>query len=161
MNPCEKPCFMLDHMVIRLGKYLRIAGYDAEWDPALRTHDLIHQANLTGRIFLTRNGHIADQFPKPDRMILVRPVEPSDQFRQVAGELGLDVASRLFHMCIRCNVDLLPVADKAAIRDLVHENVYARHERFFRCPRCGTVFWHGSHVRNTCRKLNLPPPALP
>jgi uncharacterized protein with PIN domain len=27
---------------------------------------------------------------------------------------------------------------------------------FYTCPQCGTVFWKGSHVRNTCRKLRLP-----
>jgi len=148
-------------MVIRLGKYLRICGYDAEWDLALRTHDLIHSANATGRIFITRNGHIADQFPAPHRMILLRSTDPAVQFETVAREAVLDVHSRLFRMCIRCNTDLEPVPDKTAIRDRVHENVYARHDKFFRCPRCGTVFWHGSHVRNTCRKLHLTPPTIP
>ena len=33
--------FMVDHMLIKLGKYLRILGYDAAWDDGVRTHELI------------------------------------------------------------------------------------------------------------------------
>jgi uncharacterized protein with PIN domain len=40
----------------------------------------------------------------------------------------------------------------------VVEAVRARHRLFFTCPSCGTVFWRGSHVENTCRKLGLEPP---
>jgi len=65
----------------------------------------------------------------------------------------------LFSRCIRCNVELGAVKDKQAVAERVHPNVLSRHERFFACPRCGTIFWHGSHVANTCRKLGLPPPA--
>ena len=69
-DPGERPRFMLDHMVVRLGKYLRVIGYDAEWDLGLRTHELIQQANAAGRIFVTRNSHITEQFPAVRRLIL-------------------------------------------------------------------------------------------
>lgn len=157
--PHSPPCFTMDHMVIRLGKYLRIAGYDAVWDLGVRTHDLIHNANASGRIFVTRNRRIAEQCPVPIRMVTVASSNPAVQFADLARQLELDVRQRVFSMCIRCNTDLVPVPDKTMIRDRVHENVFARHDRFFCCPHCGTVFWHGSHVVNTCRKLNIPQPA--
>ncbi len=154
-----RPRFMMDHMVIRLGKYLRIAGYDAEWDTGLRTHDLIHRANASGRIFVTRNGHVAEQFPAVHELILLTTTDPVGQFRDLVDRLQLDVKAGLFSRCIRCNVELGPLADKREAEPRVHPNVYARQERFFRCPDCGTVFWHGSHVVNTCRKLGLPLPS--
>jgi hypothetical protein len=73
----------------------------------------------------------------------------------VARAFGLNLESGLFTQCIKCNLPLAPVAEKSAIRERVHPNVYARHAAFFTCPGCGTVFWKGSHVRNTCRKLGV------
>ena len=150
--------FEVDHMLIKLGKYLRILGYDAEWNLELRTHELILKANREGRVFLTRNLHLAEQYPPADRAMVIEQEDPAEQMHAVAARFELDTQCALFTKCIRCNVMLEPVADKAQVRSAVHPNVAEQHDRFYRCPGCGTVFWHGSHVRNTCRKLGLPPP---
>jgi len=152
------PRFTVDHMVIKRGKYLRIAGFDAEWDLGLRTHELSQRANAEGRVFLTRNRRLGINYPVPSRVVVLESPDPVRQLQTVVAALGLDPQADLFVRCIRCNVVLDPVPDKAAIRARVHPNVFARYARFFTCPRCGTVFWRGSHVRNTCRKLGLAAP---
>jgi len=146
---------MMDHMVIRLGKYLRIIGYDAEWDMGVRTHDLIQRANATGRIFVTRNTHLAEQYPPVRDGIILSETDPALQFRTLVEKFGLDTQTDLFSRCIQCNVILDALADKSVAEALVHPNVYRRQKHFFRCPHCGTIFWHGSHVANTCRKLGI------
>jgi uncharacterized protein with PIN domain len=90
-----------------------------------------------------------------DRLYFVTANEPVAQLRELMDDLGLAAGSRLFSRCVRCNVELVDVPDRESVRDRVHPNVYARYERFYTCPRCGTVFWKGSHVRNTCAKLGL------
>jgi len=150
--------FMVDHMLIRLGKYLRIIGCDAVWDLQIRTHALIARANVEGRIFLTRNTHIAEQYPHPDRVFVLSETDPVKQFQIVVGKFRLDPQERLFSKCIRCNVFLEKVGDKEKICAFVHPNVFARFDAFFACPHCGTVFWKGTHVANTCRKLGLTTP---
>lgn len=147
--------FMVDHMLIKLGKYLRILGFDAAWDFQARTHALIARANSEKRIFLTRNTHIAEQYPHPQNLFLLRATDPVKQLQIVVQEFKLNPRAKLFSKCIRCNVFLEKVADKESIRSFVHPNVYERFADFFACPRCGTVFWKGSHVANTCRKLGL------
>jgi hypothetical protein len=148
--------FMLDHMLIKLGKYLRILGYDAGWDLKLRTHELILRANAGDRVFLTRNARLAAQYPAPRRVLTLKTGDPATQLGQVIAQYDLDPALYAFTQCIRCNRLLDAVADKAEIRERVHPNVWARFDHFFRCPACGTVFWRGSHVGNTSRKLGLP-----
>ena len=150
--------FELDHMVIKLGKYLRILGYDAAWNPQLRTHELILQANREGRVFLTRNRHLEGRYPPAGQCVVLDPEDPVEQLRIIVSTLDLDSQCGLFSMCIRCNLRLENIPDKAQVRSLVHPNVLERHAQFTRCPSCGTVFWYGSHVGNTCRKLGLPPP---
>lgn len=150
-----EPLFMVDHMLIKLGKYLRILGLDAAWDSQVRTHELIARANAEKRIFLTRNTHIAEQYPQPGHLFVLQETDPVKQLKVVVVEFRLDPRERLFSKCIRCNVFLEKVSDKEKIRPRVHPNVYARFADFFTCPKCGTVFWKGTHVANTCRKLGL------
>lgn len=145
---------MIDHMVIRLGKYLRIAGYDAAWDLSCRTHELIINANKEGRVFLTCNRHLEAEYPKPRQWLLLYCSDPVEQFQEVVRHYGLESMHAPFSRCIRCNRVLQPV-EKAALQTRVHPNVYMRYQHYYTCPSCGTVFWKGTHVRNTCRKLNL------
>ena len=147
--------FMVDHMVIKLGKYLRILGYDAAWDGTVRTHELIARANAEHRVFLTRNTHLADQYAEPERVVILKHTDSVQQLNAVVSELQLDTQPRLFSRCVRCNVMLVPVTSKETIKEFVHPNVYAQYSKFFTCPQCHTVFWKGSHVRNTCRKLGI------
>ena len=149
---------MADHMLIKLGQYLRLLGYDAAWDQRVRTQELIARANAEGRIFLTRNTRMADGYPRPNQVLLLRDRDPVKQLNAVIAEFKLDARAGLFSRCIRCNIRLAAIADKAAIRARVHPTVFARHSEFFACPSCQAVFWRGSHVRNTRRKLGLPEP---
>jgi len=155
MKAPDEICFMADRMLIKVGKYLRILGYDCEWSLSLRTHDVIHRANREERVFLTRNTHLADQYPDVSYVRHILSTDPVVQLRQVMAEEDLDPHTFLFSRCVRCNVVLEPVRSKEQIRAFVHPNVYRRYEQFYTCPSCETVFWKGSHVRNTCRKLEI------
>lgn len=155
IDGAAQPDFIVDHMLIKLGKYLRIAGCDAAWDRSVRTHELIDRANAEGRIFLTRNTRLPDQYPPVKRLLLIRAEEPVGQLGEVVQATGLDLRRRLFSRCVRCNVALDIVPDKKQIEERVHPNVYGRYDRFYTCPSCGTVFWKGSHVHNTCTKLGI------
>jgi len=156
MNPALR--FMVDHMVIKLGKHSRILGFDADWDLPIRTHELIVRANREHRVFLTRNTKLLDEYPAVDHVFWLDTTHPVEQLQRVIAAYDIDPHARMFTRCIRCNVELLPVEDKATIRQHVHPNVYKRHDQFFTCPNCGTVFWKGTHVANTCRKLDLETP---
>jgi uncharacterized protein with PIN domain len=157
----DVPTFMVDHMLIKLGKYLRILGYDAEWDTKLRTHELIWKANSEGRIFLSRNKHIPKQYPQPYHLIHVEPTDPVEQLAMVCSILSLDTTGRLFSRCIRCNVELNKIENKSEVKGHVHPNVYEHYDTFYRCSSCGTIFWKGSHVKNTCLKLKQVIPSAP
>lgn len=150
-----RPSFMVDHMLIKLGKYLRIIGFDAEWDLASRTHELILRANREGRIFLTRNTRLPDQYPRPARVVTLTSTDPVVQLGEVVRRYDLESVKNLFSRCIRCNVALEPLPDLSQVGGRVHPNVLARYSSFYTCPKCRTVFWKGSHVRNTCAKLGL------
>jgi hypothetical protein len=149
--------FIADGMVVRLGKYLRCLGYDAEWERGTGTRELARRARAEERILLTRNTRLGTGIEPPPAFLTLASDDPVEQLREVERAFGLDLEARLFTRCIRCNVEL-----RAARPEEVAERVCAavreRHRLFFTCPACGTVFWRGSHVENTCRKLGLEPP---
>jgi hypothetical protein len=144
-------------MAVRLGKYLRCLGYDAEWEHGAGTRKLVHRAWVEERILLTRNTRLGSEIRPPPRWLALASEDPVEQLGEVARAFGLELEGRLFTRCIRCNVELA-TARPEEVAARVSEPVRARHRLFFACPSCGTVFWHGSHVENTCRKLGLEPP---
>lgn len=157
MNHPHQIAFLVDQMLIKLGVYLRILGYDAAWDQTLHTPDLITRANLEHRVFLTRNARLHAQFPVPARWLCLNSMMPVEQLGEVLAAYELDAERYVFSKCIRCNLPLVGVLDKQTIALAVHPNVFKRHEHFYKCQNCGTVFWDGSHVSNTRRKLQLRP----
>ena len=137
-----------------------------KWNPRLGVE--VFEAEAEGLRALARPGAL--RVPEPlawgggsadggPAWLLLESEDPVEQLRQVRAALGLDVRSRLFTRCIRCNVGLseLSGAPPATVPPRVRE----RHRRFWTCPACRTVFWWGTHVERTCKKLGLEPPRRP
>jgi uncharacterized protein with PIN domain len=151
--------FLVDGMLVRLGKYLRCAGCDAVWDVSLPSRKAAARAQSEGRFFVTRNTRLDQEFKAPANTIAVASDDPVAQFAQLVEACGSGIVEHPFTRCIRCNVALDELADRAVIDERVPAAVRAVHKRYWRCPSCATVFWHGSHVANTCRKLGMAMPS--
>lgn len=149
--------FCVDGMAIRLGKYLRCLGYDATWDVALPTRLLARHAAQEERVLLTRNSRIGYELEVLGDYLALAAEDPVLQLQQVVRELDLEMG-RAFTRCIRCNLELEPVAEREAVRERVLPLVFERHRSFYTCPGCRTVFWLGGHVARTCAKLGIPAP---
>ena len=149
--------FLVDGMVLKLGKYLRCLGYDAEWELGAGTRALVLRAREEERAFLTRSTRLGSEIEPPPRWLALASPDPVLQLAEVARAFGLALEGHLFTRCIRCNVALVAARPEEVAARVV-EPVRSRHRLFFTCPSCATVFWRGSHVENTCRKLGIEPP---
>lgn len=147
---------VVDHMLLKLGRYLRCLGIDAVWDLEHTTHELMRRAHAERRTFVTRNARPQLRRRVALRVLLVRSTDPVEQVREVLEATGVDPMSRIFSRCIRCNVELEELPPAAPALDRLPPRVRSTYRRFHRCPSCETVFWKGTHVANTCRKLGLP-----
>lgn len=143
-------------MLVKLARYLRCLGYDAACDPALALPERLLRAEREGRILLTRNRRILHQQRAPRLLCVVEESDPVLQLAAVSARFGLEPSAHAFTRCIRCNLALHEVAKDETVRAQVESGVWERYEHFFRCPGCATLFWRGSHVRNTCAKLDVP-----
>jgi uncharacterized protein len=135
--------FVADAHLGGLARLLRMAGFDTLYDNEIDDDEVEAFAGTGGRIALTRDRELLKR-----RGVLrgcyVRSTRPEQQLREVFARFGLAPAMRPFSLCLACNVPLRPRA-KAEVLDRLPPSVRAAHDTFLGCPRCGGVFWQGSH----------------
>jgi len=150
------PAFVVDHMLIRVGRWLRLCGYDTTWDPTLDTRALIRRANAECRVFVTCNSHIPHNFPAPLAWVRIRSASPIEQFHEIVARLGLDPARHAFSRCVNCNRPLEAISPSDEVTASLPPRIRERQPSLWRCPECRRLYWHGSHVERTRRMLALP-----
>ncbi len=138
-----------DAMLGRLAKWLRALGYDTLY---WRGDDagLVRLAMVEDRLLLTRDTHLPPRLPA-GHSLFIESDHYDEQLSQVVSRLGLP--SRIGHRCVRCNLPLEPAA-KAELRGQVPEFVWARHDRFARCPGCFRIYWEGTHYARMMETLD-------
>jgi len=151
------PPFLVDHMLAKLGAYLRCIGLDAASSALLR-RELLQHARVESRVLLTRSPKLAGLAPPDAHVFRVEDADPVRQLWAVVRAFDIDPRARLFTRCIRCNVELALLEGRGEWTSRVPPRVLERHARFWTCPACGTIFWRGTHVANTCAKLGIVSP---
>ncbi len=148
--------FIADANVGRLGKWLRVLGYDTL---LLDTHSddnqLVRLAYEQGRVILTKDTHILRRRIVTEGVVPTMFIQDDDvesQLRQVVTTLGLDTNGRAFSRCIECNQPL-ETRDKAAVADQVPPYVYLTQREFAQCPLCHRVYWQGTHWQRMRQKV--------
>lgn len=151
LTPGARPRFMVDAMLGRLARWLRILGFDAAWEAHIADEALVRRALEEDRIILTRDQRLPSEWRAPN-ITLVGAEEPRAQLAEVARRFGLAESARPFTRCSRCNVALTEVPRSAA-RGHVPARVLEDHDRFQGCPSCGRIYWPGSHHRRMLEVL--------
>lgn len=133
-------------MLGKLCRLLRTCGIDASYSNE-GVAILLH-ARKEQRVILTRNTHLRN---KQDVFFLDRS-DPKEQLENVIEHFKLRNDMYFFSRCIECNAELEAV-DKASVKGKVPYFTYRNFNEFARCPRCGRVYWKGSHYRNMLREI--------
>jgi uncharacterized protein with PIN domain len=144
--------FLCDEMLAGLGRWLRIAGYDtAIAVRGCRDRDLVEQAHAEQRILLTRDRRLVEIRRAGDRTIVLQGNGIDACARELAQRLSLDWKLDPFSRCTLCNTPL-DLADHRLLASLP-PRIRAYGAGVHVCPRCGPLYWEGSHVRRIRRRL--------
>jgi hypothetical protein len=146
-----EPRFLADAMLGRLARWLRLLGFDTAYDPAISDSELARRAFEEGRVVLTRDRALPEEWRLP-RVVVIEAETLREQLRELAGVFPMR-GRRLFSRCSHCNVELQDVA-AARVAAEVPPRVLARQAAFRRCPACDRVYWEGSHVARIRRALD-------
>ncbi len=143
--------FVVDNMLGKVAKWLRILGYDAIYqrlDSDCRIEDHLRQ----GRIPVTRNS----RWRNKGKVIFIQADDFREQLRELIETVGLSYdEAKVFSRCLRCNEVLQAVSRQDAV-GRVPDYVWEIGLDFHRCPRCGRIYWPGTHpqrMKDELRKL--------
>jgi uncharacterized protein with PIN domain len=138
---------LLDSMLGSLARKLRLYGIDAEYSPSSSDEELLQRAREEHRVLLTSDRELASRAKRMGLDVLL--VEERSDARALAGvflALGMrpEQLSPDKARCTRCNGEVTRVA-KEEVRRRVGPRTYSRHDEFYRCLRCGRLYWEGAH----------------
>jgi uncharacterized protein with PIN domain len=132
---------LLDGMLGRLAKWLRLLGYDTAYLPSLDDNELVRLARAQGRILLTRDRELTRR--RGLNCLFVESEELEEQIKQVVSELDGET-DRPFSRCPVCNTPLQEV-ERPVVKERVPPYIFRTREHFSLCPECDRIYWQGTH----------------
>ncbi len=144
MDSGASPRFIVDSMLGRLARWLRILGFDTWYFRKIDDQALLALHAETGRVLLTRDTHLV-RCRGVGPHLLVRQDGWEEQLREVVEALSLKVRpEKTLTRCILCNRPLDMLAPEEA-RRRIPDYVASSTSVFRECGSCGKVYWAGTH----------------
>jgi len=144
--------FLVDRMLGKLAKTLRLLGYDAIYYQGEDPTQLIRLAREQDRVILTRNTKLAASQPG-DRVVPIAKDHPDLQLLELH-EKGHIVFNdnKSFSRCLICNV-LLDGITRKEVEGKVPEFIFHNYQEFYRCSQCGRIYWPGTHQQHMQKRI--------
>ncbi|MCX8188143.1 MAG: Mut7-C RNAse domain-containing protein [Nitrososphaeria archaeon] len=137
--------FIIDCMHGKLARKMRIYGFDTKYDIALDDNKIIEIAKNEGRTIITSDEELINRARAENLQVIRVPLD-NDLPRMIKIFTVLKILPEIDpkrSRCPNCN-STLTIVDKKEVQN-VPEKVLKRKKIFYKCSRCGKVYWHGSH----------------
>jgi hypothetical protein len=136
--------FLVDSMLGKLAKWLRLLGYDTIYTHIKDLHELKSLLEKS-YIFLTRQHKwLAYRVLRDKPIYLVQADKVNAQLAEVIKKFNLEFSEKTF--CSRCIICNNLLVEKKGIEALVPEYIrLTLRDRLKTCPQCQKVYWPGSH----------------
>jgi len=143
--------FIVDSMLGKLAKRLRMLGHDTYFDTALDDRELLKISKSEDRVIVTRDRGLAKI--KGAKVILLSSTEIHEQLVEFSRLTKVHFnESSSFTRCPECNTNIESV-DKEKVKKLIPKMVYDTMDKFSYCPACKKAYWQGTHYGKLLREL--------
>lgn len=141
-----------DEMLIKLGRWLRVAGYDTRIARhGMSDRQILQLARDENRRLVTRDRKLME-FRDAAATVVLLDCQLMDQcLEEVTRRLHINWLKRPFSRCLKCNT-LLIEAEAEQFRQLPAD-VKKTVSGLCYCPGCRQLFWEGGHVRRMRHQL--------
>ena len=141
--------FLLDSMLGRLAKWLRVMGYDVHYQQEYRLTEL-YRFTKQNRVFISKDSKLISKIGG----ILLKGNNITDQIKELKTKLDLNPdPNNWFSRCIICNAGLKK-ADPEYAKDFVPEYVFIQNKDKIKfCPSCNRFYWPGTHKKRMILQL--------
>ncbi|MGE5188408.1 MAG: Mut7-C RNAse domain-containing protein [Betaproteobacteria bacterium] len=146
--------FIADGMLGKLTRWLRMLGQDVVYCVELDDNQLLDLAKAESRVLLTKDLELYRRAicRSLDAFYVEEKTEP-ERLANVARRYGVALSVNMDKShCPVCNTLLKP-ADKEELKKLLEPNTYNFYECFWRCPKCGQIYWQGAHWKQIINTL--------
>jgi len=140
--------FVVDGMLGKLARWLRILGHEVDYDPGLNDSSLLDLTARKGAVLLTRDEELHNRAKaRHVRALLVTSDSEEEKLADVAREYGIPlVVDMALTRCPKCGASL-SYAEKAKVAHNVPASSLRLYPEFWKCTNvnCGKLYWRGSH----------------
>ena len=138
--------FLADGMLGKLTRWLRMLGQDVKYSNKLDDDELAAVAKKERRILLTKDLELYQRATaKGINAFYVAGETEAARLAELAKRFGISLVIDLENSrCPKCNTKLR-VASKEKLAGKVEKNTFAYYSDFWKCPRCGQIYWQGAH----------------
>jgi uncharacterized protein with PIN domain len=150
-QPLRQTRFVLDIHLGQLATYLRLIGFDTQYQNDYQDEELAHISSEQRRILLTKDRGLLKR-NLVTHGYCVRNTDPEQQLVEVVKRFDLISALKPFQRCLGCNDLLEPVAKEAVFHRLL-PNTRRYYQEFRICHGCNQIYWKGSHYQRMRRFL--------
>jgi uncharacterized protein with PIN domain len=136
------PRFLLDGMLGRLCRKMRMLGIDCELTAGGRSHLLLTDAESAGRTAVTTATRAVDRCGPPP--VVLKRSGAAEMIAELYGKTGDEIRFAPFTLCLECNEQLRDIA-AGELSTRVPPRILHDFKEFHECGKCGRVYWKGSH----------------
>lgn len=152
--------WLVDEMLGRLARFLRILGYDSEYAQGMPDDAIRDRALGEGRTLITRDAELAE---RTAGAVLLTSTDLKGQLIALRGKYPQLARAPRFIRCTLCNGTLRVFDQGEAGTSEVPSYLLERASKgeLYRCERCAHLFWEGSHtgrIREFLKETAVPVP---
>jgi uncharacterized protein with PIN domain len=138
--------FIADGMLGKLTRWLRMLGQDVKYSSQSEDAELIAIAQEEHRILLTRDLELYQRaVAKSIDGFYVEGRTEAEKLAELAGRFDFSLTIDLKRSrCPRCNTKIRLVP-KEKLAGKVEKNTFTYYDEFWKCPKCGHIYWQGAH----------------
>ena len=146
--------FIVDSMLGKLARWLRMLGHDVTYNIQLKDNDLLELVKKENRVLLTKDLELYQRANAKDiDALYIEGKSESERLAEVAKRYGLilEIDMEKSH-CPVCNTKL-KATPKEQLSDEVEKNTFTYYDKFWKCPNCMQVYWQGAHWKQISNTL--------
>ncbi len=146
--------FAADGMLGKLTRWLRMLGYDVKYSNRADDDELIALTTKEKRILLTHDLQLYRQATaKGIDAFYFEGKTSEEKLAQLAKRYSLNLRIDMTtSRCPRCNTRVKPISKKQAVKQ-VEPNTLTNYDGFWKCPKCGKIYWQGAHWKGIGKTL--------
>lgn len=144
--------FLCDHMLSRLGKWLRAAGYDTDIVTSpISDQEVLSIALATNRVLVTRDRHFLKMKRAISKLLYLKNNDFEACIKELNQKIKINWLYAPFSRCLICNSPL----ENPCFSELeqIPLEIRKKKNEFWYCPTCRRFYWEGSHTARMRQQL--------